>query len=171
MDYTCAFDQCRKFGKMFAWLETTPVAMWVSLSLWAYPMLLSVHIIGLAVVVGIFAVRDLRLLGVFPGLNPSAFLAIGKLAWAGFVLNALSGVLLFTSQAVTFAGNVPFLIKLSSIIAGMVMAGIIQSRLRTDLAAAGGASISRQTRIIAAVSLSLWTLVIITGRLVAYVQG
>lgn len=155
---------------MFAWLEMTSVAQWVSLSLWAYPMLLSVHIIGLAVVVGIFAVRDLRLLGVFPGLNPAAFLSIGKLAWAGFVLNAVSGVLLFTSQAVTFASNLPFLIKISSIIAGMIMAGIIQSRLRADLSQpAASMALGRQTRLVAAISLSLWTVAIITGRLVAYV--
>lgn len=154
---------------MFAWLETTEVALWVSLSLWAYPMLLGAHIIGLAVVVGIFVVRDLRLLGMFPGLDPAAFLTIGKLAWAGFVLNALSGVLLFTSQAVTFAANPAFLVKITSIIAGMVTAGIIQARLRADLAGSVGAgTASRQTRLVAAISLSLWIVAIITGRLVAY---
>ena len=58
---------------MFLWLENTPVALWVSLSLWAYPMLLSVHIVGLAMVVGLFSMRDLRLLGLFPQLQPSAF--------------------------------------------------------------------------------------------------
>lgn len=154
---------------MFAWLEGTQVAMWVGLSLWAYPMLLSVHIIGLATVVGIFSIRDMRLLGLFRQLNPAAFLPLSKLAWVGFILNAISGVLLFTSQAVTFASNIPFLVKISCIIAGMLLAGVIQSRLRGELAEAGSLTvISRTTRIIAGVSLTLWTLAIITGRLIAY---
>ena len=71
---------------MFAWLENTPVALWVGLSLWAYPLLLAVHIVGLAVVVGIFSMRDLRLLGCFPGLAPAAFLPLSRLAWVGFNL-------------------------------------------------------------------------------------
>ena len=154
---------------MFAWLEATPVAQWVSLSLWAYPLLLSVHIIGLATVAGIFSIRDMRLLGLFRGLNPAAFLPLSKLAWLGFILNAVSGVLLFTSQAVTFVENTPFLIKISSIITGMVFAGIIQSRLRGELAEAGNlTTISRPTRLIAAISLALWTTAIVTGRLIAY---
>lgn len=154
---------------MFVWLEGTPVAMWVSLSLWAYPLLLSVHIVGLAVVVGIFSIRDMRLLGLFRGLNPAAFLSLSKLAWVGFIINAISGLLLFTSQAVTFVGNVPFLLKISCIIAGMILAGIIQTRLRGELSSAGSNTvISRPTKMIAAVSLSLWTAAIITGRLIAY---
>jgi len=154
---------------MFAWLENTPVALWVGGSLWGYPLLLACHAIGLAVVVGIFAMRDLRLLGLFPGLQPAAFLQLGKLGWMGFVVNAISGILLFTSQAVTFVNNTAFLIKISCIIAGMVMAGIIQSRLRGELAAAKGTVVIRNsTKVIAALSLCLWASAIIAGRLIAY---
>lgn len=153
---------------MFLWLESTPIAQWVALSLWAYPALLAVHIVGLAVVVGIFALRDLRLLGLFSAIRPDAFLPLSKLAWAGFVLNAVSGVMLFTSQAVTFVNNVPFLIKISAIVAGMVLAGVIQSRLRHELAGDGARVLSTATRAIAAVSLALWTVAIIAGRLIAY---
>ncbi|MDP6653671.1 MAG: hypothetical protein QGF90_16445 [Gammaproteobacteria bacterium] len=49
---------------MFAWLESTQVAQWVGLSLLAYPMLLSIHVVGLAMVVGLFSIRDLRPLAV-----------------------------------------------------------------------------------------------------------
>lgn len=154
---------------MFAWIETTDVAMWVALSLWAYPALLGAHIIGLAIVVGIFVVRDLRLLNFFSALHPAAFLPLGKFAWVGFIINAISGVLLFTSQAVTFAGNVAFLVKISLIITGMVLAGIIQSRLRNELSAGIDTHISKSTRTIALISLLTWIGAIIAGRLVAYI--
>lgn len=154
---------------MFTWLENTPVAIWVGVSLWGYPLLLSLHVIGLAVVVGIFATRDLRLLGLFPGLHPAAFLPLGKLGWIGFIINALSGILLFTSQAVTFVNNTAFLIKISCIVIGMVLAGLIQSRLRGELAASRDqASISSSTRLIALCSLTVWAAAIIAGRLIAY---
>lgn len=154
---------------MFAWIENTEVALWVALSLWAYPALLGAHIIGLAIVVGIFVVRDLRLLNFFPALDPAAFLPLGKFAWVGFIINAISGVLLFTSQAVTFAGNVAFILKISLIITGMVLAGIIQSRLRGELHATAEATISNSTRAIALFSLLTWIGAIIAGRLVAYI--
>ncbi len=155
---------------MFLWLENTSVAIWVGGSLWAYPVLLSLHIVGLATVVGIFSMRDLRLLGLFTGLQPAAFLPLSKLAWIGFIINAVSGILLFTSQAVTFINSTPFLLKISSIVAGMTLAGILQSRLRGELATSNGdVVISRSTKQIALVSLSFWLAAIIAGRLIAYI--
>ena len=100
----------------------------------------------------------------------SIWLDLLQLAWIGFIVNAISGIMLFTSQAVTFVNSIPFLLKISFIIAGMVMAGVIQSRLRGELAAGGGdIVISGSTRLIAAISLSLWMAAIIAGRLVAYI--
>ncbi len=154
---------------MFAWIEATPVALWVSLSLWAYPALLSVHIIGLGIVVGIFLIRDLRLLGMYQGLHPAAFLSLSKFAWVGFIINAISGVLLFTSQATIFAENLAFLLKISMIILGMVLAGVIQSRMRAEIAVGAGAVISKSTKVVALISLLTWIGAIIAGRLVAYV--
>ena len=107
---------------MFLELENTAIALWVGTSLWAYPFLLSIHIVGLAIVVGIFSMRDLRLLGVFSSLSISTFSYLKNLAIAGFVLNAFSGVLLFTSQASVFVTSVPFLTKISAILVGMVLA-------------------------------------------------
>ncbi len=154
---------------MFSWLENTSVALWVGGSLWGYPATLSLHAVGLAIVVGIFAMRDLRLLGLFPALAPQAFLGLSKLGWVGFIVNAVSGIMLFTSQAVTFAGSAAFLIKLGCIVAAMVLAGIIQSRLRLAVEVQSGTLvISASTRIIAAISLSLWMSAIIAGRLIAY---
>lgn len=155
---------------MFATLETTELATWVAVSLWGYPIMLSLHVVGLAVVVGIFSMRDLCLLGLFPGIRPSAFLGLGKLGWVGFIVNAASGVALFASQATIFVESIPFLVKIACIIAGMVLAGVIQSRLRVELSRNDSvAAISKSTKIIAVVSLMLWLAAIIAGRLIAYI--
>ena len=147
---------------MWEWLENTPVAIWVGESLWAYPFWLSLHAIGLAIVVGIFAMRDLRLVGLFQGLSPNAFLALSRFAWTGFVVNAISGVFLFTSQASTFVHSTPFLLKIAFIAAGMVLAVVIQGRLRD------GRTDGATMKTTALASLAVWLGAIIAGRLIAY---
>jgi hypothetical protein len=154
---------------MFEWLENTSVAIWVGESLWAYPFWLGLHVVGLAVVVGIFSIRDLRLMGLFSGLAPDSFLALSKFAWIGFVVNAISGFFLFASQAVTFVNTVPFLLKIGCIVAGMGVASNIQARLRGELSGSNGdAVISSQTKLIALISIALWVAAIVNGRLIAY---
>ncbi len=146
---------------MFVGLENSAVGMWVSTSLWAYPFLLSVHIVGLAIVVGIFSMRDLRLLGMFAALPVNTFSNLGKLALAGFILNAISGLLLFSSQASIFVTSVPFLSKIVAITIGMILAHSIQEKLND--------AVSSNTKILAAVSLICWIAAIIGGRLIAYI--
>jgi hypothetical protein len=145
---------------MLYWLEETAVALWVGESLWGYPILLSLHVVGLAVIVGVAVMLDLRLLGSFKGLRVESFLPLMKFAWAGFVINAASGALLFTSQASYFVTNVPFLLKIGLIFVAAVITGIIQHKIRNS----EGAS----CRALAVVSLAAWTGAIVTGRLIAY---
>jgi hypothetical protein len=76
---------------VFEWLETTALAIWVGESLWGYPIMLGMHAIGLAIVVGIFVMLDLRMLGVVRGVSFTAFLSLYRLAWIGLLFNALSG--------------------------------------------------------------------------------
>ncbi len=155
---------------LFEWLEGTQVALWVGESLWAYPFLLSLHAVGLAVVVGIVVMLDLRLLGSFKGLDVASFLPVMRFAWIGFVVNAVSGAFLFTSQATTFVSSVPFLLKIGMIFVGAILAAVIQHRLRgvrdgtdNDFANSGA------TKLIAGVSLATWIGAIVTGRLIAYI--
>ena len=52
----------------FEWLEYTRLAVWVGESLWGYPIMISLHAIGLGTVVGILVMLDLRILGSFDGM-------------------------------------------------------------------------------------------------------
>jgi len=153
----------------FEWLENTSVALWVGESLWAYPFMLSLHGIGLAILVGVFVMLDLRLLGSFKEIRVDSFLPVLKLAWVGFVVNAISGAFLFTSQASYFITSTPFLLKIAMIFVGAILAAIIQSRLRNARDATSGEwMIDGSTKIVAALSLAMWMGAIVTGRLIAY---
>jgi len=147
---------------MFEWLESTAVALWVGESLWAYPILLSLHAVGLAIVVGILSMLNLRLLGAFTGIRTASFLPLIKLAWIGFLINATSGLFLFTSQAATFAQSVPFLIKIACILVAAILTRVMQGKLSES--DSGGSM-----KGLAVASLALWLVAITAGRLTAYI--
>ena len=154
---------------MLTALETSSVAIWVGESLWAYPALLACHIVGLAVVVGLLSMRDLKLLGFFQELDSQVFSDLIPVVIAAFCLNALSGFLLFSSQASYLAGSAPFLAKLVCIAAGLTCAFGLQRRgLRSITIRAGALSPVLSSRTLACLSLSAWVGAIIAGRLIAY---
>jgi len=151
---------------MFEWLENTSVALWVGESLWAYPFMLSMHVVGLAIVVGILSMVDFKLLGGFKGIRVGSFLPLLKFAWIGFLINAVSGVFLFTSQASWFATHTVFLIKLGCIFVGAILTKVMQGKLVE--AEAAGSSDEVGMKGLAIFSLLLWLVAITAGRLTAY---
>ena len=155
---------------MFEWLETTAPAIWVGESLWGYPIMLGCHAVGLAIVVGIFMMRDLRLIGFFQGISFESLESLRNLGWTGFVINAISGCFLFSSQATVFIDSTPFLLKISMIFLAAISAGILQNKLRDGAVTWDGAGAAvGSVRIIAMFSSALWIGAIISGRLVAYI--
>tara|TARA_Y100000590_G_scaffold446295_1_gene579784 strand:+ start:392 stop:862 length:471 start_codon:yes stop_codon:yes gene_type:complete len=155
---------------MLEWLEYTSLSIWVAESIWGYPIMLSLHIIGLAVVVGIFTVYNFRLLGLFNSLEFEPFLDFFRLAWLGLLVNFVSGFTLFSSQATFYVTNIPFLVKIFSIIAGSLLAFKIQLRLQSNVNAwdERTAQPIKKDHSFALISLALWTSAIFGGRLIAY---
>ena len=147
---------------MLVWIENTSLALWVGTSLWAYPVLLSAHIMGLAVIVGIIAMRDFHLLGFINGVTEANFLELKKLAYCGFLINGISGIMLFASQASYLSTNLPFLVKLFFIGSGMLLASKIYKKIEKNTG-------RTSTKILAILSLFSWFGAITAGRLIAYI--
>ena len=66
----------------------------------SYPLVLFLHTLGLSTVVGLSSAIDLRLLGIAPGIPLESLQKTFGLLWAGLALTALTGTLLFMSDAV-----------------------------------------------------------------------
>ena len=147
---------------MLVWIENTSLALWVGTSLWAYPVLLSAHITGLAVIVGIIAMRDFHLLGFINGVTEANFLELKNLAYCGFLINGISGLMLFSSQASYLSTNLPFLVKLFFIGSGMFLASQIYKKIEKNTG-------RTSTKILAILSLFSWFGAITAGRLIAYI--
>ena len=155
---------------MFESLENTSLAIWVGESIWGYPFMLGMHIVGLAIVVGIFMMLNLRILGFNQGVSYAAFLSLYRLAWAGLLVNVLSGAALFSSQATIFIDSTPFLVKISCIALGVLLALLLRREIKTHGAAwdAGTAAVRGSVRMLAALSAICWLAAISAGRLIAY---
>ena len=156
---------------MMAWLEGTGLATWVreSPSLWAYPTILTLHTVGLGIVVGASAVVDFRLLGFARRVKPVELTPLfGVMAWA-FLLNATTGILLFIADATTKSRQPVFYVKLSLIFVALWCTLATRRIIRDDRPATsiGTASPQRGARL-AVVSLLLWAGAITAGRLMAY---
>ena len=135
-----------------------------------YPLMLSLHAIGLAMVVGVFSVLGLRLFGLFVALPFSALLAPIRIAWLGFLISGLSGFALFSSQALVYASSAPFLIKVAGVACGGLAGGVIHWHLRSAASASGqgGPRFEPRLRLLGLMSLASWTAAIFAGRLIAY---
>jgi hypothetical protein len=154
---------------LLSWLEQTALAEYVQANPVGYPLVLTTHAVGMAVLAGIVLMLNFRVLGFARAVPLRYFQRLMKLALLGFVLNLVSGVMLFVADASAHAANVAFLTKIALLIAGGAL--LIALSRRITPATAGGDAVleSDSTRTIAAVSVLVWVGVIVAGRLIAYV--
>jgi hypothetical protein len=152
------------------WLQGTSVGVLVAESLWGYPLLETIHSIGMAMMIGSLGLINLRVLGYKPELPLLPLEQLLPLAWIGFTLNAVSGTLLFTSDAVYFFSKWTFRIKMALIVLGGINAALLGRRVFRD--AAAGAAVAAppatSTKWIAGASLVFWIGAVCAGRLIAY---
>jgi hypothetical protein len=151
------------------WLQDLPFSMWIagSESLLSFPLVLFLHSVGMGLSAGTAYVVCMRLVGVGRPLPVSSLRVLFKIFWGGFFLNLVTGSILFAAHATT-TGYVPmYYAKLTLIAVGMVLS--VPIRRFVDGAASDGV-IPGRVKGLAVLSLLVWTGVITTGRLIAYVS-
>ncbi|HET7382832.1 MAG TPA: DUF6644 family protein [Pseudolabrys sp.] len=156
-----------EIDRTLGWLQATPVAKAISENEILFPWIESVHVLAIVLVVGTISIVDLRLLGV-----ASLDRAVSRLirdvlpyTWGAFVIAAVTGSLMFSSDAVHYAHNFFFRGKLVLLaLAGLNMA-IFHLVGIGDVARWGK---TQQTplaaKAAAAVSLLVWVTVVAFGR-------
>ncbi len=155
-----------------AWLEAQPFATAIAESEWLFPTIEVVHVVALTLVVGSIAMLDLRLLGVSRKDHGVLELAAQTLpwTWGAFAAALLSGVLMFSSAATSYADNIPFRIKLILIaLAGINMAAFHLTAYRTAHHWNHQLPTPVAARIAGTLSLIFWIGVIFFGRWIGFV--
>ena len=156
--------------EFFTWIEETALAEWVRVSAWGYPLMITLHSVGLAIVVGLAVAIDLRLLGRFRGIPFGSLRTFFTVAWIGFLVNFVSGLALFSSQAASnYVSNVPFLTKMGFVLAGAATIGYLPPAV-ARLGDGSGADtvVPAGVKTAAVISLIVWAGATVTGRLIAY---
>src|SRR5262245_24465464 len=127
-------------------LQESDFGVWVSSAptILAYPTILMLHTVGLAMVVGPAWVLDMRLLGYGARMPIDALRGAFGIMWIGFIINASTGIALFISEADDKGMKWIFWVKLASI----ALALIVTSKLRRVVFGGGTVSdaVSPQAR-------------------------
>jgi hypothetical protein len=150
------------------WLQDLPFSMWIagSESLLSFPLVLFLHSVGMGLSAGSAFILGMRLVGVGRPLPVSSLRIFPKIFWAGFFLNLVTGSILFAAHATT-TGYIPmYYLKLALIAVGVVLSVPIRTFVDGD---GSDGTIPSRVRGLATLSLIVWTAVITTGRLIAYV--
>lgn len=146
------------------WLESTAFSIWMreSPSIFAFPMILAVHTIGLGLLAGINAALGLRILG-FAGRIPIVeFRRFLPVMWFGLCLNVISGIALLVAYPTKALTNPVFYLKLVLIAVALVILRAVHQGALTDGPMRG------PVKKLAVASLACWASAITSGRLLAY---
>jgi hypothetical protein len=152
------------------WIENLSYSTWLreSLSLWAFPLFLFAHTLGMSMVAGGATIINLAFLGVWPKHVPiKALERLYPLLWAGFWLNAFTGVSIFMREATNYGRNPVLYVKLLFVFAGVGLLLAMRKRVFDEPDLDRG-PVPRFARWIAGWSLFCWFAAIIAGRLIAY---
>ncbi len=151
-------------------IQNTAFADWVRVSEWGYPIILTLHSIGLAMVVGVLVVMDLRILGVPKSLPLLPLKQLMRLVWIGFTLNLLTGLALFSADAVKFFNSPTFRFKIASVVVGVGLAVFLRVSVLGggDAFDRGEVSVPVRAKAVAVLSIAVWLAAIGLGRYVAY---
>src|SRR5829696_3320917 len=120
--------------QMMTWVEQLSYSAWVreSNSLWAFPMYLFAHTLGMSIVAGGTAVICMALLGLWPKTPLRPLERLYPYMMVGFAVNAFTGVSIFMKDATVYSRNYDLYVKLFFIAAGMVLLARIRRTVFRD---------------------------------------
>jgi hypothetical protein len=151
----------------FEWCEASALGEFIRSSAWLFPAIECVHLLGLVLLGGAVLLVDLRLLGL--GLRDQPVHVIGaaghRLLLGGVTLMILTGIPLFSSEAIKCYYSQAFWVKIITLVPAVVFALTIRRRV----ASAPDGKVGRAAlAVTGVVSLALWFTVAAAGRWIGF---
>ena len=161
--------ECQTMDPVFIWVESSALSAWAreSVSVFAFPTFLAVHAMGMALVAGMAAAINLRMLGVAPHVPLTEMKRFFPFIWVGFWLCVASGLILLIAYPTKALTNPFFYAKLAFVALGIVQLRMMSSGVLSD-PNVDTTPVSGRGRLLAVSSLVCWAGAIGTGRFLAY---
>lgn len=152
-------------------LQDTAIGTSIRESIWTFPIIETVHVLGLAVSVGILVMLDLRLIGAGIRYISASDVMVRLKPWylSGFALMFASGGLLFWSEAAKCYRSDTFRIKLIFLALAGINAAFFEVKYKPVMDSwKDSTGIPKGAKMVGWVSLICWLAVIGFGRWTAY---
>jgi hypothetical protein len=149
-------------------LEHSALSTYLRASEWAYPLVNTLHILGIALLVGPILVLDWRVLRQHadPPLSALARLLLPA-ARVGFVLAVAAGLLLFTARPLDYAFHALFQVKMGCILLALLNIAALHRSAAWRTAIAHN-RVNWRVLLACGLSVAFWLAVLMLGRLVGY---
>ena len=137
---------------------------------WLFPTIETVHVFALVLVVGTIMTVDLRLLGLANKERPYSQVASEMLpwTWVAFGIAAIAGILMFSSKALTYYGNIPFRLKMVCLLLAGINMALFHWLGTRHLDAWDRGRPPPAARLAGGASLLLWISIVAAGRWVGF---
>lgn len=143
------------------WIEESALGIYVREDLWGFAIMLCLHAVGMAMVLGVVVVTNLRVQGYVKEIPVLSYSGLFTTAWLGFAINLGSGFMLYVSHATEYTFQVVFMLKLGLLLLGGILMKVMMNCIRANAS-------ELKIKLISAVCLASWVGAVITGRLMAY---
>jgi len=151
----------------FDQIEQTYIGVFIRDSSWLFPVIESIHLVGLALLGGSILVLDFRLLGTLLTSFPIKLIERNCRLWflLGINIMILTGVPLFISEAIKCYYNPFFWIKMSALITILIFTFTIKSRIIADSSNTESSLTIKATGLF---SMLCWFIVAASGRWIGF---
>ncbi len=151
-------------------IEGGVVYTWVTSNYWLWPLMETLHFIGLSLLLGGLIVIDARMAGFFRSVNIAATHSLLPWVLTGFGINLVTGVLFFFGDPMRYSVNWGFRVKMILVVIAGLNALWFWLRLSKPMQAwEPHGDTPGEAKLVAWVSLLSWTGVLLFGRLIPYV--
>jgi hypothetical protein len=151
----------------FQWCENSLIGAGIRHSTWQFPIIETIHLLGLTILFGSLMVVDLRLLGIVLRRHSVAVVASDFMIWfwTALLISVCTGVAMFLSEATRMSYNSAFFVKIVLI----VLAVAFHLTVHRGVVSPGASNSAFMGKFAACLSLLCWLSVALAGRAIAFV--
>lgn len=156
--------------QIFEWLEATSVGALIRESAWGFPIVVALHLMGITLSVGTLVWFDLRLLGASMTGVQASLIYRRLMPWmcTGFAVMFITGFLLLAGFATAAYDNLYFRIKISAMVLAAANAFVYHRFTERRIAQWDAGVPPTGARAAGLVSMCVWAVVIVAGRMMSY---